>query len=169
MSPVLLSSWGTTRLFHSLTPTGSVIRMVDHSRCAVIRVRPTTQLDRHRFEAQHGVKINYGFDLCKKTTQIERFWLVEVKSWERRERCGKLTSEIGSVRDYFIIYHYNVLEDGQRAMPSGVQSTRPFINVLCVSWEWFEEVCFLKRIIMSRWVRAGEWRFPPRVSAVNHG
>ena len=72
-------------------------------------------------------------NIARKITQIERVWLVEVKSWERRERCGKLTSEIGSVRDYFIIYHYNVLEDGQGAMPSGVQSTRPFINVLCVS------------------------------------
>ena len=83
--------------------------------------------------AERRADIEHEWNIVRKTTQIERVWLVEVKSWERSERCRRLTSEIGSVRDYFIIYHYNVLEDGQGAMPSGVQSTRPFINVLCVS------------------------------------
>ena len=41
---------------YPLTPTGSVIRMVDHSRGVVSWVRPTMQLNRHCFEAQHGSK-----------------------------------------------------------------------------------------------------------------
>jgi len=106
---------------------------------------------------------------CKKNNSNRAGLVGWSQKLGRSERCGRLTSEIGSVRDYFIIYHYNVLEDGQGAMPSGVQPTRPFIDVLYVSWEWFDEVCFSKRIIMSRWVRAGEWRFSPRGFAVNHG
>ena len=83
--------------------------------------------------AERRADIEPEWNIVRKQLQIERVWLVEVKSWERSERCGKLTSEIGSVRDYFIIYHCNVLEDRQGAMPSGVQSTKPFINVLYVS------------------------------------
>ena len=53
----------------------------------------------------------------------------------------KSTLEMWPGRGYFIIYSYNTLEDGQGAMPSGVQSIRLCISVGCVSLEWFEEVC----------------------------
>ena len=54
----------------------------------------------------------------------------------------KSGSEIGSVRDYFSIYHHDILKGGLGAMLSGVYPVRLRINVPCVSLEWFEEVCF---------------------------
>ena len=70
--------------------------------------------------AERRADIELEWNILRKTFQIERVWLVEVKKWARIERCGKSTSERGSVRDYLMIYHYNPLEDGQGAMPSGV-------------------------------------------------
>ena len=42
-------------------------------------------------------------------------------------------SEIGSVREYMSIYHYDILKSGLGAVPSGVHEVRLCINRPCVT------------------------------------
>ena len=54
-------------------------------------------------------------------------------------RCGNWResgSEMRSVREYYSIYHNDILKGGLGAMPSGVYLVRLYINVSCVSLEW---------------------------------
>ena len=65
-------------------------------------------------------------------------------------------SEIGSMREYMSIYHYDILKSGLGAVPSGVYRVRICINVPCVALEQRQEAGFQNRTVVDGGSRAGE-------------